>query len=267
MMAKGETVAGDIAGAKMSCVRSWHWNRADFDAQWRRLCECGSIETAGETIWQTRFKEVQLLTVPSDDGGYRVAFKNYHEKRFFRYFLRPSLATREAHGFAVVARLGIPVAEVLAFGENRRFLNLVDAYFVTKFEEGTKTMDDFLAHPEEHDKLLALLRDNIIRLAQLHAAGYIHGGAHPRNILWKESPGGGLESIWIDLATVRRISTRRPNWKYVLTDLADLTEKFKLTQEELDRLAAEYRNNGGFPIAYRVRTDHYRKFSSAIRSE
>lgn len=245
---------------------SWNWVSADFRKGWEFLCH-SPANTQGETIWKTGFKDVQLLTVPSEQGEYRVAFKSYREKRFFRYFLRPSLAAREARGFTIAAMLDIPVVKVLAFGEKRCFLNLQSAFFITAFEENTQTLLFFKENSQEQDKLLLLLKENIVRLAKLHKAGFIHGGAHPRNIIWKETPDGGLDSIWLDLASVRPTPKGSKKWKYLLTDLSDFTEVFKLSQEELDMLLEEYLKINPIPAAYRIRTDHERKFSEAYLTE
>lgn len=153
---------------------------------------------------------------------------------------------------------------MLAVGEKRRFFYLVEAYIVTRFEENTESLLYFADHPEEWDMLLALLKENIARLGQLHAAGYIHGGAHPRNFLWRKNASGQLESLWIDLATVRQMISGKKGWKYLLTDLADLVENFRLSQKELDDLIAEYRKYNDIPVAYRERTDHEYKFSTVI---
>ena len=180
-------------------------------------------------------------------------------------------AAREAVGFAVTKALGIPVVEVLAYGEKRRFLRLVEAYFVTRFEEGTQTFAKLKDKPECRELLMELLRRDIARLGTLHAAGYIHGGAHPRNFLWRQETDGTFKSIWIDLPTVRSISQWRERgkkwWKYILTDLTDFTEVFRLTQAELDEVLAEYRNVYDLPVAHRLRTDSPRKFSEAYRTD
>ena len=249
-----------------SLLFSWNWVSAEFKKGWEFLT-CSPANSRGETIWGDIFKEVQLLTVPGENGEYRIAFKSYREKRFFRYFLRPSLAAREARGFALAASLDIPVVKVLAFGEKRRFLNLKSSFFITAFEENTQTMLVFNERPDEREKLLFLLKENIVRLAKLHAANYIHGGAHPRNIIWKESPEGKIDSIWLDLASVRPMPKGSKKWKYLLTDLSDFTEYFKLTQEELDMLLAEYLRIYPIPAAYKLRTDHERKFSEAYLTE
>lgn len=251
----------------MSTVSSWHWNREDFTEQWKFILreESGSDASEG-AFYKTRFKGVRLLTVPSDEGDYRVAFKTYQENRFFRYLFRPSLAAREARGFAAAASLGIPVVEVLALGEERRCLKLLSAYFVTRFVENTESLRYFKKHPEQRVMLMQLLKENIAMLAKMHVAGYIHGGAHPRNFLWRQTADGKLESFWIDLASVRKIApTHRKWWKYILTDLTDFTEVFQLTQAELDEVLAEYRKVNDLPVAYKIRTDNPRKFSEAYR--
>ena len=248
-------------------VISWHWNREDFAEQWKSILK--GIDDSGPSenaFYQTRFKNIRLLTVPSAEGGFRVAFKTSRENRFFRYLFRPSLAAREARGFDVAASLGIPVVDHLALGEKRCFLKLVSAYFVTRFEENTETLLYFKEKPELRAELLGLLRENIGMLAKMHAAGYIHGGAHPRNFLWRRNADGTIKSVWIDLASVRRMTpSHRKWWKYILTDLTDFTEVFRLTQAELDEIMAEYRKVNDLPVAYRLRTDHSRKFSEAYR--
>lgn len=254
---------------KLSYFHSWHWLDDDFKTAWKFLNENTlDADPQKETIWQTRFKDVQLLSVP-DPGGvnFRIAFKSYREKRFFRYFFRSSLAAREARGFAVVSSLDIPVVKVLAFGERRFCGHLIDAFFVTRYEEGCETLLFFVEHPEERATLLALLRENIKFLAKLHLAGFTHGGAHPRNFLWRKGADGQLESIWLDLASLRKAGGGRRYWKYILTDLSDFTEVFKLTQDELDMLMAEYKSIHPLPVCYQLRTDHHRKFSQAVKSE
>lgn len=248
---------------------SWKHIDKDFTYEWEYLNSLATNfegkENGGQTIWQTKFKEVQIIDVPSKNNNtIKIAFKNYHEKRFFRYFLRPSLAAREARGFEIVESLGIPVVKVLAYGENRKFFNLVDAFFITKFAENCKTFLDFTNNPnlENKDILLQLLKENIKRLAILHKAGYTHGGAHPRNFLWIEKD-NKIESIWLDLATVRKMN--KINWKYLLTDLSDFTEYFHFTQDELDNLIQEYRKVFDIPVAYKLRTDSNRKFSCAVK--
>lgn len=255
----------EIQPVKESSLYSpWHWYRKDFEKQWEYLINEGLFsEKKGNTIWQTRFKNVQLLDVPAGEDSYKIVLKFYREKRIIRYILRPSLAAREAMGYQVMEKLGIPVAEVLAYGENRNFFRIKEAFIITKYVEGTENMLCFRNRPDEHETLLTLLKENIRYLAKLHKANYIHSGLHPRNILWKRTEDGGVKSIWIDLATVRNVEKHKKYWKYILTDLSDLTEVFLLSREELDMLMSEYRKIHNIAVGYKIRKDHERKFSEA----
>ena len=246
---------------------SWHHIAGEFKEQWTYLnTKEPAEEQQGRTIWQTRFKDVQLLSVPSgSEGSFRIAFKSYREKRFFRYFFRPSLAAREAAGFELVKSLGIPAVEVLAFGERRIFGHLLDAFFITKYEENTETLLFFASDMRDRESLLKLLKENIRYLAKLHAAGFIHGGAHPRNFLWRKHPEGTLESLWIDLASCRKAGHGKRYWKYILTDLSDITESFDLTQDELEMLMREYQELNPLSVCYKLRSDRPGKFSRAVR--
>lgn len=252
---------------KRSFFLSWQWVSDDFKEQWEYLNQNGlSADPGKQTIWQTRFKDVQLLSVPSGpEGSFRIAFKSYREKRFFRYFFRPSLAYREAVGFEVINSLGIPAVGVMALGERRFCGHLIDAFFITRYEENTETLLFFKDREDDRATLLALLKENIRYLAKLHAAGFIHGGAHPRNILWRKHGDGSLESIWLDLASLRKAGHGKKYWKYILTDLSDFTEVFKLTQEELDMIIAEYKSVHPLPVCYKLYNYRDYKFSYAVR--
>ena len=253
--------SGFRGGVSLFC--SWQRCADSFKEQWGILKDSG---LRGVVIWKTRFKDVCLLNIP--DGAekeMRIVVKNYRERRFFRYFFRPSLAAREAAGFQVVRSLGIPTAEVLAFGEKRFCGSLLSAFFVTKYEEGTESLLFLQEDQGARELLLELLKENIRYLAKLHAAGFAHGGAHPRNILWRKSEDGSLSSVWIDLATCRKAGRGKRYWKYILTDLSDMTEVFRLTQPELDMLMAAYRQVHPIPVCYKIRDDREGKFSRAVR--
>lgn len=254
-------------GSIMPLFSSWQQVSESFRDQWEFLKKNGlSSDPQSKTIWQTRFKDVQLISVPDSSGNSsQIVLKNYREKRFFRYFFRPSLAAREAAGFETVKSLGIPAVEVLAFGEKRFFGCLFYAFFITAYAENTETLQFFINAQADREALLKLLKENIQYLAKLHAAGFIHGGAHARNILWRKSEDGSLNSIWIDLATCRKVRHGKKYWKYILTDLSDMTEAFQLTQQELDMLMAAYRRLHPIPVCYKVRDDHEKKFSQAVK--
>ena len=239
-----------------SVVRSWHWSNESYrDAAEWLLSEILPNEPGshgGERIWRTSLKEVYVYKLPEDLGGFRVAVKTCHEQRFWRYFLRPSLTCREAVGFEIVKRLGMPAVDVLLCGEDRNPFCLKRSFFASKFEEDTAQMLDFAPgrrSEAQHDDLMALLRENVALLAKMHQAGYRHGGAHPRNFLWKRQPDGSPKLIWIDLATVGPCAPT--DKKRIALDLSDLIEYFELSDAELKELCVIYKGVHDLPIEFR----------------
>ena len=178
-------------------------------------------------IYHTRHKACYLIPEEISGLPYKVVFKHYRERRFFRYLFRPSQAYREFLGFAGVQSAGIPTAEVLALGERRSMLKLTEAFFVTRYLENYRDGNEFVSggDPDLRDEFI---RQNLSLLAKLHRAGFVHGGFHPRNELFRINDDGKMEVIWIDLATVRKAAASR-----------------KFTQEnDLDRFMCEFEFSG-----------------------
>lgn len=232
-----------------SYFHSWHWASPSHAA----LCEILSQNITNPIFWdndcktfyKTRHKEVKIYQPDAAICDFRVAIKNYHEKRFWRYFMRPSLALREAIAIDIVRKLGIPAVEVISYGEIRKRLWLRQAYFVTRFEENTSSLQDFAyghSLEQQREKLLSLLQKNMVFLARLHNAGYMHGGSFAKNFIWRTNADNSTELIWLDLATVKKT-----NWlnrgKSIRLDVTAMLDCFKLTQEELDSLADIYNKN------------------------
>ena len=139
-------------------------------------------------LWKTRNKSVYKAECPRELYSGSVVIKSYYEQRFLRYFLRPSLACREAEGYLTVQKLGIPTAEVLAYGERRTVWWLSSSFLITRFVDGSRngtyfcTVDDGPGYGTP-DMMVFCLK-LIEMLATLHRNGYCHGGTHPRNFLW-----------------------------------------------------------------------------------
>lgn len=248
---------------------NWNWCKPGQEAVGEYLRglvqDPASWLRQGDTIWKTRGKEVKLLELPAELGGFRVAVKNYHEKRFWRYFFRPSLAAREAQGYQIVESLGIPCAEVIAYGEVRNGVRLKQAYFITRFLEGTKSMYDFCPRGElagHNDDMMTLLRQNMKYLATLHKAGFGHGGAHSRNLLWKGAA-DQLQTVWIDVATVRRFPMFAKK-RIIARDLMDAMEIFALTQEQLDELCGIYRSVNDVPVKFLAKAVNAYKYNVCV---
>ena len=240
----------------VSFFHSWHWSTEKYPALGafiRGMVEHPErLNQEGKNIWDSNNKTVELCQVPEEAGTFRIALKRSGEQRFWRYFLRPSLALREYYGFREATRLGMPCVEVLACGENRNGFRLKESYFVTRFAEDTYQMQEYeFDYPrhEAHAEMLALLSELMTQIARLHAAGFRHGGAHGRNFLCRKQPDGKIEILWIDLATLRRFS-RRKRWKEILLDLSDLLEYFDLSKDELAQLQEIYFGITGFPVRF-----------------
>lgn len=162
-------------------------------------------------IWKTRHKQVVMLEVPpeipvQEPQDRNVIWKDYFEKRFFRYLFRPSLACREWRNYILVGALGIPVAKPLGMGEYRRGLRLTRSYLLSRRVMDCADGRVFYADGERAGDRCGLLEfagQNLRLLARLHAAGYVHGGFHPLNELFYEEE-GHMKIVWIDLATVKK---------------------------------------------------------------
>jgi hypothetical protein len=183
-----------------SFIRSWSYAKDDFAPVLQELLN-GRLSSC-KVIYRTRHKE--CLLVPPEVSGldYSVVFKRYAEKRFFRYFLRPSLAYREFLGFKLTADAGIPAAEVVALGEKRKFVKLEEAFFVTRYLEGFRDGNEFCQSECDAKLKDEFICRNLSYLAKLHKAGLVHGCFHPRNEMYKLDEKGNMEIVWIDLASV-----------------------------------------------------------------
>jgi hypothetical protein len=208
---------------------------------------------AAEMLWRTSHKMVVRYEVPAEfapgqQKNYQVVWKKYYEKRFFRYFFRPSLAFREWEGFQKVAACGIPVGKVLAAAEKRCGVRLKYCTFATEFIPCTGDGDDFMPNGcrrNDPELLREFAEKNLRLLAKLHRAGLVHGGFTPRNELYtlkpatESLPGDRMEVVWIDLATCRRYSplTRK---KRQIREVQYFISELRLSPEEAKYLQDVY---------------------------
>ena len=222
---------------KNSFFRTWNCCKADFSPILPELLSGGLKKC--KVIYRTRHKECFLVSPEVSGLSYPVVFKRYAEKRFFRYFLRPSLAYREYLGFKLTAEAGIPAAEVVALGEKRCFVKLEEAFFVTRYLEGYRDGAEF-CHSGCDEKLKDdFIRQNLSYLAKLHCAGLVHGCFHPRNEMWRMVENGKMDIVWIDLASVVPESkSRRFSRK---GDLLRFLKEFGLSEAKEAEYRAFYR--------------------------
>lgn len=164
-----------------------------------------------QVIWLTRNKYVLLLESVS---GRKFVYKApLRIKNFIKYCLRPGPYGREAVNYECIRNMGIPVADLLAAGETRKFFKLQSGFIVTAFAEGFSDGRDFMpggCMRQEKELLREFTERNFRLLAVLHNNNCIHKGFTPANILYRkrlEADGAGnwLDIKWIDLASCRRV--------------------------------------------------------------
>lgn len=125
------------------------------------------------------------------DAGKRVFFKRYvYRKNLWNSWCRPAKAAIEIWGYGVLTRLGVPVPEVLAWGEYRRFGFIKAAFIVTKEVEASQDLITFtreswanMGGQEKHRLFLQLSKSLLDQLQLAHSAGFFHHDLKWRNLL------------------------------------------------------------------------------------
>jgi len=183
-------------------------------------------DNAGKLVWK--------VELPGDNGPRIVACKLCQGKKPWRYVLNLSHPAREWRNYQAIYRLGIPAAEVLAYGETRRGWKLESSFIVTEFIADTRDGRDFMPGGVRRDDLP--LRGRFCELvaphlAKLHRHGFFHKALHSRNILYRGETSETLEVFFIDVARCR-IRPRRLMSYPILFDLYTFLRDLALPAEE-----------------------------------
>lgn len=197
--------------------------------------EAGIINSSsGKYVWKLEY----LLS-----GQKRsVAYKTNPGKTPHRYIFRSSLPIREMRNYLHFEKLNIPVANVIAAGDERKNFILQETFILTEFLENCIDGRSFMpggCFRAEREKLLLFCRMNLELLAKLHSACFFHKAFHPRNLLWREKRDGALEVFWIDVARCRKISSRKMS-RAIIFDLHTFFHDMCLTKEETFSLVSHY---------------------------
>lgn len=196
-----------------------------------------------EVIWKTRTKKVRKVVLPPEYGGQTLVFKDQRGGRPLRYALCCSKTTVEAANYRVFAALGIPMAQLIFVGERRRNFRLQRAFLATRFAAGYVDGRDFLpggrlrGGPEQK----AFIDRNLAYVAQLHRLHCFHGGLRVFNFLWKPLADGGIDIVWIDVASCRFL--RLPKFlfaRYIVRDFANFFHDLELSDAELREALENY---------------------------
>ncbi len=176
------------------------------------------------------------------DAGFEYAYKTQNGKTFWRYIFQHSLPLRECYHYEILERLGIPVPQVLAVGDTRKFFVLKESFLITSFLKDTFDGRIFMEggkYRNGHENLcFAYCRKNLLYLAKLHDAGFFHKAAHPRNFLFRETgKEGEVEVFWIDVARLRKSYCRK---RAVVMDLHTFFRDMLLPEENVLQLLKIY---------------------------
>ena len=207
-----EFVSDIFTGKELRLSHSWQWLRTDFADEFRQLTEekADREDSGNEIIWNTRHKYTLKIKTRT---GRVIAFKRYRTLRLFPYLYHATPTAREAINYQRLQLLGMPMAKLLAVGDERDFFRPRSSFIVTEFAENCSDGRKFWPGGELEQntawKNEFCLR-NFRLLAKLHDAGIYHRGFTPANELWRprtapDPEGNQLDIVWIDVASCRRL--------------------------------------------------------------
>ncbi len=176
---------------------------------------------------------VRSVLIPADMPD--IIIKHYRVNGIgnrLKYLVKRSKAASESWGERRCRAAGIPVPDVLAWGENRSHGVLREACLIERCICDAVRLGDYIrdfpaAYPPAHRT--ETMKDVGALLASIHNAGLSHPDFHPGNILVRRNDPGSTELLLIDLHAIRRLglfgSRRRAR------DLAKLYHSLSLSAD------------------------------------
>ena len=158
-------------------------------------------ESSGKYVWQLEFfRNGRQIT---------TAYKTNPGTPPWRYIFNSSLTIREMRNYCRFEELNIPVAKVIAAGDERKNFILQESFIATEFLHNSRDGRVFMpggSFREDQKRRHQFCRLNLKLLAQLHNNQIFHKAFHPRNLLWRDStPGNDMEVFWIDVDRCRKV--------------------------------------------------------------
>ena len=167
-----------------------------------------------------------------------------------KYLFRRSKAVSESQGERACRKADIPVPDVLAWGENRRFgllreACLIESRIVDAVGLGQYIGKHLATAPSSHRA--QTMRDIGSLLAKIHNAGLSHPDFHPGNILVQPNVSGDAKLFVIDLHSIRPLRLLRSGRR--ARDLAKLYHSLSsmTNQEALKQMLTGYFATAGTP--------------------
>ena len=234
----GEIVSKIFTGREIRLCGTWRWLHADFAEEFHQLTASGADRagSGGEVIWKTRHKcTLKIQTA----AGRVIACKQYSKLRLFPYLYHCTPTAREAVNYQRLAQLGLPMAKLLAVGDERCFFRPRSSFIVTEFAENCQ--DGRAFYPGGRLESETAWRDEFCRrnfelIAKLHDAGIYHRGFTPANELWRrrsapDENGNLLDIIWIDVASCRKLPSALLR-KKIPEDFVNFLRFFQFSEEQ-----------------------------------
>lgn len=182
-----------------------------FKGAFRYLKKHPLTEKNAVVISRSRHKILWKYALPRKFDGTEIVWKEYSNTRFWRFFLRPSFAEREANGFRIAEKAGLSVPRVLAFGNSRSHFKLKSCFIVTEFLKNAQNGSVFAPggtmERDSAKKIYAKL--TLQQIAKLHLAGYVFGSLRPGNVLWRLNNDSRMEIFFVDPVSLRARSGKR----------------------------------------------------------
>ncbi|HOG48961.1 MAG TPA: lipopolysaccharide kinase InaA family protein [Lentisphaeria bacterium] len=226
---------------------TWHWSVPTFRQGQQWLLDNQAEIRRGQYLSDTPGKEVWRLPIPEYLGGIDILYKFFiSTPSFSENFGVHSPVVQEAANFAALRRLEIPVPDVLACGETRRWGRLAGGYIVTKFIPNT--VDASILVPGKDWWERSRLRRGFSlkcmeHIGKAHACGCFHSAFHARKILIdRDSPEDNPQLYWLDVSHCQfkpKVSMR----KAIALDLVTLFIDLRPTTQEIKEYCAHYLEN------------------------
>ena len=168
----------------------------------------------GETDTRRRWIKREPWTEVWVEGG--VCHKRYIVPQALRWRTigRKARARREFENLNRLRVAGIPAIEALDWTEKRRRGQVVESTLVTRWEEGTCNLKEWLKAPVSDGVLLSRRMGEILR--RMHRRGMVWNTASPRNWLIRGdgSGEGGILLCDVSLLTMAPVPVyaKKPGW-------------------------------------------------------
>ena len=229
---------------KMSRWGNWLWAAEGYEEAVDWLLSHPKNIRKGTYLSYSSFKEVWRYTLPAGFGGETIIYKYFdYNRESLESRLKLSMATNEAINSAALREVGVPVAEVLACGEDRHVGFLRGAFLITRCV--LDSLDGSVLMPKgslrDRDNLrYGFAKMAMEGIAKAHLSGCFHSEFRAQKLLFPmECDEDNPQVTWIDVAKCQftpEISMKRA----ILLDLVRFFVDLRLSAAEIKKLCNHY---------------------------